>query len=523
MSGRSADFSSEEYMARREIVARSFSAQLDACVTSFHRLSEMEATELTRAALRRALIELLAHFSVYRTYATSGDRPARDRPFLQAAVAGAKRTCFPADREIVGGLAHWMAEHISDPDVAAIQNRAVTQFQQLSAPIAAKAVEDTAFYRYGRLLSRNDVGFEADLLGIDPEAFHARMLRRHIDFPHAMLATATHDHKRGEDVRARLAVLSEKAAEWASVLPRWIEQCGPLRHQSGDVRLPHAGDLAMLLQTIVGAWPLDLEVADQQGRRAFAERLARWQEKALREAKLVTDWSVPNQEYEAAARRLTMSLMADNALPDLLNDIAAFAKRISAAGAVNGLAQTLLKLTVPGVPDLYQGTELWDFSLVDPDNRRPVDFAARAASLDDTPLHSLTQNWRDGRIKQAVIARALALRRACPALFAEGGYEPLDVRGTFADRLIAFARRLDRQMVVAIIPRVASQMLRCEDNVLFDEAAWLDTAIEARAPNLTSLFVPGELAGKSIAAGKILRNFPVALLISPTVMHELNR
>ena len=198
----------------------------------------------------------------------------------------------------------------------------------------------------------------------------------------------------------------------------------------------------MLLQMIVGAWPLDLGVDDAEGRRAFAERLAQWQEKALREAKLATDWAEPNETYETAARDLLVALVEKNAAPELLGDIVAFAQRISAAGAVNGLAQTLLKLTVPGVPDIYQGTEFWDFSLVDPDNRRPVDFAARAAGLDAAPLADLAAHWRDGRIKQAVIARTLALRRERPALFADGSYEPIAVRGEHADRVIAFARRL---------------------------------------------------------------------------------
>ena len=521
VSGRSADFAVEEYAARREIIARSFSAQLEACVASFHRLSDLEGTELTRAALRRALIEFLAHFPIYRTYATASERPARDRHFLEAAVAGARATCLPADRAVVDTLATWLGERASDPEAVNIQDRAVTQFQQLSAPIAAKAVEDTAFYRYGRLLSRNDVGFEADVLGIEARQFHARVLRRQADFPDAMLATATHDHKRGEDVRARLAVLSEKAEEWASVLPGWIERCRPLRRQSGDALLPHGGDIAMLFQTIVGAWPLDLEVRNLEGRRSFAERLARWQEKALREAKLATDWSVPNQDYESAARHLTMALVADNASADLLNDIAAFANRISAAGAVNSLTQTLLKLTVPGVPDFYQGTECWDFSLVDPDNRRPVDFASRVATLDNSPLQALTHNWRDGRIKQALIARTLALRRASPALFAEGSYEPLEVRGAFADRIIAFARRLGDDMVVAIVPRAASQMLSSEQDILFDQAAWRDTCVATNGVGLTNLFRTSEAAGTSISVGALLSDFPVALLISPGILKAL--
>jgi (1->4)-alpha-D-glucan 1-alpha-D-glucosylmutase len=526
VSGRSADFSVEEYAARREIIARSFSAQLEACAASFHRLGESQGAELARPSLRRGLTELLGHFPVYRTYAVATERPAQDRRFLEAAVAGARVTCLPADRGVIDTLATWLDDRASDPEAANSQHRAVTQFQQLSAPIAAKAVEDTAFYRYGRLISRNDVGFEADVLGIGPADFDARVLRRQPDFPHAMLATATHDHKRGEDARARLAVLSEEANEWASVLPDWIERCRPLRHRSDDALLPHGGDIAMLLQTLVGAWPLDLEPQNHEGRRSFAERLARWQEKALREAKLATDWSAPNQEYESAARHLTMALVADSALPDLLNEIAAFARHVSPAGAVNSLAQAVLKLTVPGVPDFYQGTEFWDFSLVDPDNRRPVDFAARAASLGDSPLPSLAQHWRDGRIKQAVIARTLALRRACPALFAEGNYEPLAVRGAFAERVIAFARRFKDHVLVTIVPRVASQMLRCKGDLLFDEAAWGDTAVEARNKNLTGLFSESQSHQSSenrIQVGRALRDFPIALMLSPAVARELDR
>ena len=518
VSGQSADFAVQEYAARREIIARSFAAQLEACAASFHRLSDIEAVETTRAALRRALIEILAHFPVYRTYATATERHARDLSFLAAAVAGAKATCLSGDRIVVEKLAAWLTERAGNPDAARIQDRAVTQFQQISAPVAAKAVEDTAFYRYGRLLSRNDVGFEADVLGIEAAQFHARVLRRQADFPHAMLATATHDHKRGEDVRARLAVLSEKAEQWAKLLPAWVEQCRRIC-KSGDA--PDPGDIAMLLQTIVGAWPLDLAVDDDEGRRAFGERLVRWQEKALREAKLATDWTVPNQEYESAARDLTVSMVRENTAPNLLNEIAAFANRISAAGAVNGLAQVLLKLTVPGVPDFYQGTEFWDFSLVDPDNRRPVDFAARVAALDTPSLQTSTPLWRDGRIKQTLIARTLALRRARPSLFAEGSYEPLEVRGAFAHRIIAFVRRLGGQIIVVIVPRIASELLRSEDDILFNPAAWRDTRLGVDGANLTSLFVPRAATDGAIKVGALFGDFPVAVLVSPEVFKSL--
>src|SRR5262249_39452424 len=216
--------------------------------------------------------------------------------------------------------------------------------------------------------------------------------------------------KRGEDVRARLAVLSSMAGEWTALQARWIAASDPLRRAGAPARR----DIAMLLQTLVGAWPLDLAAGDCAGRAAFADRLLVWQQKALREAKLSSDWSAVNEAYEAASGRFVQALLAEGAEPGLLAEIAAFVDRIAAAGAVNGLGQCLLRLTVPGVPDLYQGCELWDFSLVDPDNRRPVDFAKRSAALDDADLEVLAGSWRDGRLKQALIARLLAMRRAMP-------------------------------------------------------------------------------------------------------------
>ena len=505
VSGRSADFAREEQAARREIIARSFSAQLDACAASFHRLARAEGAELSRASLRRALVELLAHFPVYRTYATAEERPESDTRFLAMATAGAKATCLSSDRAVVDRLHHWIAA----PGDA--QVRAVTQFQQLSAPVAAKAVEDTAFYRYGRLLSRNDVGFDVTRFADSATDFHAHVLRRHADFPHAMLATATHDHKRGEDVRARLAVLSEVADDWAAAVPGWIAQCSPLR----SAALPHAGDIAMLLQMVVGAWPLDLDIHDSEARSAFAQRLAQWQEKALREAKLATDWTEPNEAYENAARELLLALVEKNAAPALLGDIVAFAQRISAAGAVNGLAQTLLKLTVPGVPDIYQGTEFWDFSLVDPDNRRPVDFAARAAALDAVPLTDLVTHWRDGRIKQAVIARTLALRKERPALFAGGSYAPIAVRGEHADRVIAFARRLGNEMAITVVPRVASRLLET-DTIRFAPAAWAATALALDTDaTFVDLFSGAKFRGNAqITVAELFERMPVSLLIA---------
>jgi (1->4)-alpha-D-glucan 1-alpha-D-glucosylmutase len=500
LSGRPAEFAAEEQAARREIIARSFSAQLEACVAAFMRLASTDpaASDLSRPALRRALTELLVHFPVYRTYGT-----AHDWPFLAQAVAGAKRTGLAGDRWIVDLLDHWMREPPAD-DTA---NR---RFRQLSSPVAAKSVEDTAFYRYGRLLSRNDVGFDIERFGASPAAFHGWMLQRHEQYPRGMLATATHDHKRGEDVRARLAVLSELPHDWTSNLSRWIDAAAPLRRDGQPV----AADIAMLLQMIVGAWPLDLKLEDAAGRGAFAGRLAGWQEKALREAKLRSDWSEPDRTYEGAARALLVGLIGDGKLPDLLAEIFAFTQRIAAAGAVNSLAQLLLKLTAPGVPDLYQGTEDWDFSLVDPDNRRPVDFARRQKRFPSLTVTDALDRWRDGEVKTAIVARSLELRRRLPELFAAGRYEPVIAEGPMADHVMAFVRRHADDVVLTVVPRLPTSLLAAPDRLALNPAAWRNTTLHfAEHLHLKSVLEPEAmpLVGQKVAVHQLLQPAPIAL------------
>ena len=459
LSGRPASFAPEEQAARREIVARSFAAQLDAVAAG------LAGGELGRATLRRVLTELLVHFPVYRTYSVAGVLPASDHRTIEQAAEGARKTCLATDRWAIDPVVRLFTDGTGD-------DRAVARFQQLSAPVAAKAVEDTGFYRYGRLLSRNDVGFDVETFASDAAAFHARIAARASRHPQALLATATHDHKRGEDTRARLAVLSEIAGDWAALQARWVEALRPLR----TGKAPGNGDIEMLLQTIVGAWPLDLSLDDAAGRAAFAGRLVVWQQKALREAKLASDWAAVDEGYESAARRLTEALVGEAALPDLLREIVALVARIAAPGAVNGLAQCLLRLTVPGVPDLYQGAELWDFSLVDPDNRRPVDFAARAAGLSTEPLAALAARWRDGAVKQALIHRALDLRRRCPDLFAHGTYQPLRIEGPLADSAVAFARRHEEDWLLVVAPRLPTRLL-AGDGIAVSGGAWKESAI----------------------------------------------
>ena len=262
-------------------------------------------------------------------------------------------------------------------------------------------------------------------------------------FPDNLLATATHDHKRGEDTRARLAVLSERSAWYAEQVPLWRTLARPLRD---DDQMPSAGDELILYQAILGSWPLDLRSDDQAALEDYAQRLWQWQQKALREAKLQSSWSAPNEAYEQAVTQFLERLLLSPEGELLRAALGKAAKTIAAPGALNGLAQTLLRMTVPGVPDLYQGNEYWDFSLVDPDNRRPVDYASRQQAMQaPLDLPELLANWRDGRIKQTLIAQALNLRAEHAELFRRGTYQALEVVGSQAHRVLAFARSHGRK------------------------------------------------------------------------------
>ena len=310
VSGRPKDFAVEEDASRREILDRSFSSQVAAAVAALHQLAraDLATRDISRPAIRRALIEILVHMRVYRTYAGVGGQAPAGQGHLARAVQGAERTCLRGDRDVVDRLAFWLAGGSVFAGARELQAAAIKKFQQLSAPLAAKAVEDTAFYRYGRLLSRVDVGFDAENFAADVAAFHQISHARRERFPDAMLATATHDHKRGEDVRTRLAVLSEIAGEWAAKLQQWIERSARLREPLDGKPAPSPGDVAILLQMIIGAWPPNLSAEDRNGLAVFAERLAGWQFKALREAKLATDWTAPNEAYEAAATQFFAAL-----------------------------------------------------------------------------------------------------------------------------------------------------------------------------------------------------------------------
>ena len=421
-SGRPADFAAEELQARQDELAWQFEGQLKATVRAFATLADSDPDNvLTPEMLRRAVERLLWVFPVYRTYGTGDAAPAADAAIRDRARERVAPLIPPGEEFVVDAVLAWLAG--VGPGDAELAAQAVRRFQQLSAPIAAKGVEDTAFYRYGRLLSRNDVGFDAERFSLSVEDFHARMTARAADWPRALLATATHDHKRGEDVRARLAALSTMPERWLTHVRRW----DALAEAPLDGVDP--ADAYMLYQTLVGAWPEGLVVDDADGLAAFAERVNAWQEKALREGKLRSSWEAPQEAYEATCKAAVETLLDPARSASFLADVAELRAALAPAATANTLAQLALRLTVPGVPDTYQGTELLDLSLVDPDNRRAVDYAARRAALAD-----------GSSAKMALMAELLRLRRDHPAVFAEGDYRALTASGARADDVVAFTR-----------------------------------------------------------------------------------
>ncbi|HBK09015.1 MAG TPA: malto-oligosyltrehalose synthase, partial [Acetobacteraceae bacterium] len=502
LTHRSAAFDDEEVAARKEILRIGFDSQLRSVTAALHRVARADRAtrDVSAARVRAGLIALLSHFPVYRGYDAGATRSPIDQAAFAKALTAAKAATPESMHAILDHLDRWLGGEPGD-------KVAGTRFQQLCAPMAAKSVEDTAMYRYGRLLSRNDVGFDAARLGGSVDDFHRACADRLATFPDSMLATATHDHKRGEDLRARLAVISEIPDAWA----RFLEQCRGL-----DAKRPDPADEIMLYQMIVGAWPLDLDASDAAGCRAFAERLAVWQQKALREAKLRTNWTSPNEAYEAVAKDFLFGLLSEGS--SFLPLARSFVEAITPAGAVNGLTQTLLKMTVPGMPDFFQGTEFWDFSLVDPDNRRPVDYEARRSSLAAGAVASACLGtWRDGRIKQAIIRQVLELRRRAPSLFAGGDYSPLPVKGRLEQHVLAFCRRFQDSVLIVVAPRLVHRLMRGGDQILLDpdrlRSSGLSLPEHLHGRHLQSLMQPGQgvTIQPDISLDTWLGDFPLAV------------
>ncbi len=528
ITGRSATFADEALSARRKILAENLAAELDRVTRALHRIArDAQITrDFTFTSIRRVVAELVVHFPVYRVYPIGGVRSPEDERYFSQALEAARASLAHADHVVLDQVAQWLGGKLPEetpapaperndrndrqrdrgadrnqaqapggpnqqPSTGSQRRAAQTLFSQLTSPVAAKAVEDTACYRYGRLISRNEVGADPGEFSLSVDAFHEGNRERFAAFPHAMLCTATHDHKRGEDVRARIAALSEIPDEWAATLRQWSTLNTPLRRgpegghgdtSGNDEWAPGPAAEAMLYQTLVGCWPLTLAPDDEAGVHELANRVAQWQLKALRGAKLRTSWFAPDEAYENACREFLFDIVAPQRRNGFLHELSKFVERFGPLGAMNSFQQTLLRLTSPGVPDLYQGTDLWDFSLVDPDNRRPVDYAQRREWLAEIeakgPPSEQLSNWRDGRVKLAIVRRALALRKHCESLFAQGDYLPSKVEGEQAKHVIAYARHAGSAYAVVIATRLAAPLLDAHaDTPLVDPQKWGDTSI----------------------------------------------
>jgi (1->4)-alpha-D-glucan 1-alpha-D-glucosylmutase len=435
--------------------------------------------DFTRNILQRALREVIACFPVYRTYIDAADAPTdADRRDLDWALAQARRHETSVDPSVFDFVSKLLSGDLVAEPRSGFSREAVLRcamkLQQYSGPVMAKGLEDTAFYRYNRFVALNEVGGHPDEFGLGLAAFHRANRARAERWPQAMLGTSTHDTKRGEDTRARLAVLSEVPEEWATQVQIWSRL---LRARRGDVEgtaPPDRNDEYLFCQLLLGTWPVEMldGEPDPTALKSYAERLSGAMVKSMREAKLHSTWAAPDTEYEEA----TLSFVADALDPSRAGNFFAsflpFVARIAELGARNTLIQTVLKLTLPGVPDIYQGTELWDFSLVDPDNRRPVDYASRTEllsqvlrELDDdrrSAMRSYADEWRDGRFKLATIATLLAYRREHAALFEKGDYQPIDAQGTNADRICAFVRSYGNDTLLTSVARFPSRDARTD-------------------------------------------------------------
>ncbi|MFC1901452.1 malto-oligosyltrehalose synthase [Chloroflexota bacterium] len=471
----------------------------------------------------RTLVEVTACLPVYRTYIQTLKASPRDRTYLTGAFQEARQYVatpnnaldflqqvllldFPAD--------------ISSEDKNEWLNF-VMRWQQLTGAVMAKGFEDTALYNYHRLVSLSEVGGKPDTIGLSVEDFHKWNLTRMKHWPHALNATSTHDTKHSEDVRARINVLSEIPDEWEDHLVRWQEWNGAKKLKSGGLLIPEPNTEILLYQTMLGSWPLFIEEVP-----GFKERLKAYMIKAAREAKAITSWIKINQEYEDSILSFIDAILQDSADNEFLIDFLKFQAKIAYYGALNSISQLLLKITSPGVPDFYQGMELWDFSLVDPDNRRPVDFKKRKMLLDSLiqkesngeppPIGEMLSSWQDGRVKLYATYIALNTRRDNAQLFQHGDYLPLQVDGDKRENVCAFARRYRGEWVLIAAPRFFTQI--SEAGVLpIGKQVWEDGRIllpEDASRNWLNVFTGEAVSGrKDIALAELFHKFPVAKLI----------
>ena len=545
LTGQQDTFAVVAFQSKRVITLTSMAGELNVLAHGLNRISEADRRyrDFTLDSCRKALREVLACFPVYRTYITERGWTALDRSVIEAAIkeAGDRN---PLMEESIFEFIH---DVLLPPDgrggtpddaMARERRRFAMKLQQFSGPVQAKGVEDTAFYRYHVLAAANDVGGHPGHLGVVPAAFHEANARRLEARPLGMLATSTHDTKRGEDARMRLSVLSELPPEWRRMVAEWMRLNARNRTRLGSLWAPDRNDEYLFYQAVLGAWPpetADHPVPDRAP-ADFVARIDTYMQKAVREAKVHTSWINQDQEYGRAVAGFVERTLAGPTATRFLASFVPFARRVARAGVVNALAQLTLKLAAPGVPDFYQGSELWDFSLVDPDNRRPVDFDHRARLLDglqpliaaadagtpvDGGLDPLLAVWPDGRIKLLATTCGLRFRRAYADFMTGAAYVPLVSSGAAADRVVAFARHDRQGTLIAVAPRLVAADT-AGDRWPIGGSVWGDTALAlpagltaARYRHLVTgeiIAAPPSADGTRLSVARVFATCPFALL-----------
>lgn len=525
------------YFCKKLILKTTLASELNvlANLLSHIALADRHTCDFSLNSLRSALSEIIASFPVYRTYVNSSMVSAEDRRRVDQAVAAGRRRSDVADLSVFDFIRRMLLVDVNGAAAGWFKRsvlRFAMKFQQVSAAVMAKGLEDTAFYRYNRLVSLNEVGGNPGKFGTTADEFHGANQERLNSWPHSMLSSSTHDSKRSEDVRARINVLSEMPALWRLRLRRWRQWNRGKKRTIDDRPAPTRNDEYLLYQTLIGMWPE--RSLDDAGWNELSERIQQYMLKAAREAKEHTSWANTNEEYEGALSHFTRSILARNAKNQFLKDFSEFQRRTARIGMFNSLSQCLLKMTAPGVPDIYQGNELFEFSLVDPDNRRPVDYQLRQSMLAQLQVDShpsslpqfatgLVGDAESSKAKLYMTWKTLDLRRKEPLLFQDGAYAPAKASGQRAEHILAFAREYQGRSAIVIAPRLCATLLGESLDTICDEALWADTTVEIRDSRekcYHNIFTgecvrPGEATEQAfVSVSQLLRYFPVAVLIN---------